>query len=138
MSLLLWTLWLPAWADGPTLSIEVELVGVEAARAGMLRCALWAGPAGWPTEDARALARVVVAPGTDRCVFRGVAPGRYAVSVLHDEDGDGLLAKNLLGVPREGWATTNDRTFAFRGPTFDESVVDFSPDRATVRVSMHY
>ncbi len=135
---MLWWLLVPAWADGPVPSIEVALVGVEAERAGTLGCALWDGSEGWPTEDAQALARVVVEPAEARCVFRDIEPGRYAVSVLHDEDGDGRLAKNLLGIPREGWGTTNDRTFPFRGPTFDESVVDFTPDRASVRVSLHY
>src|SRR5262245_35633488 len=35
--------------------------------------------------------------------FPDLAPGSYAVTVHHDEDGDGKLNRNLLGIPREGY-----------------------------------
>ena len=35
-------------------------------------------------------------------MFAGLAPGDYAVAAFHDEDRDGDLDTNLLGIPTEG------------------------------------
>ncbi len=37
-----------------------------------------------------------------RVNFAGIAPGRYAVTAQHDEDGDGKLKTNFIGMPKEG------------------------------------
>ncbi len=36
------------------------------------------------------------------------APGTYAAAVYHDEDGNGKLAKNWLGMPKEGFGVSNN------------------------------
>ena len=62
--------------------------------------------------------------GTFSLVFPDLAEGRYAVSVMHDENGDGALDANLLGVPTEGYGFSNDATGIMGPPDFfDASVV---------------
>lgn len=136
--LLLVALLLPALAGEPTLTVEVYLRAVEPDRAGTLRCALWAGPDGWPSSDDGALARVQVRPEDPLCRFTGVQPGPYAVSVLHDEDGDGDLDTNLLGIPREGWGTSRDVVPTLRAPTFDGSRTAVDAAHTTLDITLHY
>lgn len=119
------------------LTLTAQLDGVDVARGGTLRCALWKGEDGWPTKDAKAFARVEVQPAQGQCVFPDLEPGTYAVSVLHDEDGDGVLATNVFGIPREGWATTRNVKPALRGPTFAESKVSLTADRR-FSLTVHY
>jgi len=63
----------------------------------------------------------VVPPATEGDVtldFTNVAPGDYALAVMHDEDGDHQMKKAANGMPLEGWAFSNGGEL--RGPpTFD-------------------
>jgi uncharacterized protein (DUF2141 family) len=52
--------------------------------------------------------------------FSGLAAGTYAVRVMHDENGNGKLDANLVGMPTEGYGFSNDPKVA-RKPTFDEA-----------------
>jgi uncharacterized protein (DUF2141 family) len=132
---LIWMMVAASAGEGHTLT--VELSGVDASRKGTLRCALWSGEKGWPTEDAMAVARMQTTPASPRCSFSDLPDGTYAVSVMHDEDGDGVLAKNMLGIPREGWGTTRNVKPALRGPTFGESAVVVAGSER-VSVTLHY
>jgi outer membrane protein len=39
--------------------------------------------------------------GTEVFELTGIAPGVYALAAHHDEDGDGVIAKNFIGIPVE-------------------------------------
>ena len=51
--------------------------------------------------------------GTMRFVVQDLAPGRYALSAFHDENDNGELDTNLLGIPSEGYGFGNDASAAF-------------------------
>ena len=59
----------------------------------------------------------VAPPATEGDVtldFTNVAPGDYALAVLHDEDGDHQMKMAANGMPLEGWAFSNGG--ALQGP----------------------
>ena len=61
-------------------------------------------------------------PGASaQCSFENVAPGTYAISVMHDENGNGKLDKSFIGIPTEGYGVSNNHTHAMSAPTWDES-----------------
>jgi len=70
--------------------------------------------------------------------FAEVPPGRYAVSVMHDEDGDGELDVGPGGLPLEGVGFTHDPAVDAGSP--DPSDVAFSHGRgeSLVRVTLNY
>lgn len=74
------------------------------------------------------VARTVAAGGRAELRFEGVAPGRYALSTVHDVDGDGQTE-----VPPEGAAFGNNSTV----PVFDLSSILVEADMTT-SVSMTY
>jgi uncharacterized protein (DUF2141 family) len=49
-----------------------------------------------------------VANSQARCDFEGIPSGTYALVVLHDENMNGKLDTNWLGVPKEGYGFSND------------------------------
>lgn len=61
---------------------------------------------------------VAAATGTIRVEFTGLKPGDYAVRIFHDENGDGLFDKNMLGLPVEGYAFSNRARARFGPPSF--------------------
>lgn len=60
---------------------------------------------------------------TQTFTFRDVAPGRYAVMVTHDENGNGKLDTNMIGMPVEGYGFSNNPR-VMRRPTFDEAAFE--------------
>jgi uncharacterized protein (DUF2141 family) len=59
--------------------------------------------------------------GQSVCEFVGVASERYAVSVFHDENSNGKLDRNLLGIPREGVGASNNAVGHFGPLKFDDA-----------------
>lgn len=56
-----------------------------------------------------------------RAKFDGLAPGTYAVAILHDEDGDFEMSTNFLGIPTEGYGTSNNARRRFGPPEWDKA-----------------
>ena len=103
---------------------------------GMVRGALFASPTGW-TERGREVAtcRGRITNGRARCVFRDVAPGTYAVAFVHDENGNGDMDRNAIGLPQEGFGFTNDAPTGLGPPSFESA--SFTYDGASVTLPVH-
>ncbi len=52
--------------------------------------------------------------------FTDLKPGIYSVMVMHDENGNGQLDSNILGIPKEGYGFSNNPR-VMRRPSFDET-----------------
>lgn len=69
--------------------------------------------------------------------IKNVAPGDYALGVLHDEDGNGVLKLAANGMPAEGVAMVGGE--ALRGPpTFDQVKFTVPANGAAVKAAMIY
>ncbi|MBV8657926.1 MAG: DUF2141 domain-containing protein [Burkholderiales bacterium] len=123
-SLLVWVLAsiAPAQAaDDDTQSISVK-VGTFRNLKGNLGCRLFKSADGFPEGSTNTVEITVkVHAQTEKCEFKGVLAGTYAVSVSHDENENGKLDKNFLGIPTEGYGVSNNHTYAMKSPTWDES-----------------
>ena len=104
---------------------------------GMLRCRLYARPDGFPGKPPVAAEEsVAVSAKAMICAFSGVAPGTYAVALFHDENGDGKLDKNFLGIPREGVGVSNNKIRSF-GPVWEDAKFEVKGDVA-LDVTLHF
>ena len=72
-------------------------------------------------------------------VFTGLPAGRFAIAVFHDENGNDALDTNLLGIPKEGYAfSENARGFA-GPPSFDAAAVEINDaDTKSTAATMGY
>jgi uncharacterized protein (DUF2141 family) len=95
---------------------------------------------GFPNDPEKALhtARVSAVTPSTTVEIEGVAAGRVAVAVLHDENGNGSMETDWLGRPTEGWAVSNDARGRFGPPSYDDAIVELSGGRATIHVNMSY
>jgi uncharacterized protein (DUF2141 family) len=80
---------------------------------------------------------VPAALGATELVFRDVQPGRYAVQMFHDENDDGRLNENILGIPTEGIGFSRDAP-VLGTPKFADAAIDVPKDGLTIRVTMRY
>lgn len=67
-----------------------------------------------------AVARLAAAKGAIEHAFPDLAPGDYAVQVMHDENDNGDLDSNFLGIPVEGYGFSQNPN-VMRRATFDEA-----------------
>jgi uncharacterized protein (DUF2141 family) len=58
-----------------------------------------------------------------KVVFENLKTGDYAVSVIHDENDNGELDTNALGMPKEGFAFGNNAMGMFGPPSFEKAKV---------------
>ena len=67
-------------------------------------------------------------------IFRGVKPGTYGLSVIHDENDNGRFDTNFLGIPKEGWGFSNNPD-VMRKAKFDEA--KFQVEQKDVAIAIH-
>lgn len=113
----------------------VNVDGVRLAK-GKVLLELDDSAAGWDNK-AKPLATgsVDAAVGTVTYTFKNLPPGTYAVGVIDDENDNGKLDTNFLGIPKEGFGFSNNVT-AMRKPTFEEAHVDVSQQDATILIHL--
>lgn len=70
--------------------------------------------------------------------FTGVAPGRYAIALLHDENGNGRMDKSLLMMPREGYGFSRDAPVRMGPPKFDAAAFDVNAGTVRQTIRMRY
>ena len=73
-----------------------------------------------------------------RLVARDLPPGRYAVNAFHDENDNGELDTNLVGIPSEGYAFANDPTVTFGPPDFEAAAVTVDETSGVAVLTMSY
>jgi uncharacterized protein (DUF2141 family) len=123
-------------AAAADLTIRIE--GVRSDR-GNIYTALFATAASWPDGDrAEHQDKAPARRGTVTVVFRGLAPGIYAIGGFHDENGNGEFDKNFLGVPKEGFFVSNVTGLVLSTPAFAEVAFALPPEGRTVTVRMRY
>ena len=106
---------------------------------GVLNCRLFNEAADFPDGEGLRTVRVAIDGARGACVFSQLVPGTYAVAVVHDENSNGRLDKNLLGVPTEGYGVSNNRTYALSSPKWEESRFTVTTGKPVdLRVSLRY
>ena len=99
---------------------------------GNVVCRLYRSEADFPrSPSGNVRKKVTVVPGRPtRCVFEGVAPGTYAMTLIHDENDNGKLDKNFIGMPTEGYGVSNNRTYATKAPSWAECKFSVAPGKS--------
>jgi uncharacterized protein (DUF2141 family) len=66
--------------------------------------------------------KVIKANGTEvHVIFEGIKPGEYGLSIIHDENENGELDTNMMGIPTEGFAFGNNAMGMFGPPSFEKA-----------------
>jgi uncharacterized protein (DUF2141 family) len=102
-----------------TVKIESDLAD------GNIGCALFSNPKGFPMDAAGAVQKFSQnTPTGTEFIFSNLKSGKYAVSVMNDQNGNKILDKNLLGIPKEEWGVSNNIRPTLRAPKFEEAVFE--------------
>jgi uncharacterized protein (DUF2141 family) len=121
-------------------TLRVEVAQVRNA-SGDVGCFLFNSADGFPEVHAKAYQEIHAAIDANRavCEFKNIPFGTYALVVMHDENKNGKLDKNFMGIPKEGYAASNNERPAFSAPRFKEASFVVSADSpTTIKLQMGY
>ncbi len=125
--------------DQPNGSIEIRITGFRNAK-GKVSVNLFNKADGFPDDPLKSFGwkTVSVLPDTVFIVFEDLPYGKYAVSVLHDENSNGKMEKNFLGIPREGFAFSNNYTPRIKSPAFSDAMIVLNKPKIVSELTMLY
>jgi uncharacterized protein (DUF2141 family) len=75
---------------------------------------------------------------TAQTVFENLPHGVYAVYLYHDENMNGKMDSNFLGIPEEGYGTSNNPPKRPGKPEFSETNFKLAEATRTIEIAMIY
>lgn len=122
----------------PTAALSIRMSGFRS-DAGQVLVAVYRGPDGFPGAPGKAWTTAVatIAGGRAR-VDLAAPPGEYAFAIVHDENGNGAVDTNWLGIPKEGLGTSNNATGRFGPPKYRDARFTLPPEGLVQRITMVY
>jgi uncharacterized protein (DUF2141 family) len=70
--------------------------------------------------------------------FKNVKPGVWAIAVYHDENNNGKLDTNFLGIPKEGWGASRNPRPRMGAPDFDDAKFTVKAGDRAFRIKITY
>ncbi len=118
--------------------VSVVVTGLRNAKGQVLAC-LTAQPKGFPDcrKDPAAKQAIVPAETTVRINFGAVPAGRYAISLIHDENANRKLDLAVM-VPKEGYGFSQDAPVMMGPPKFDKAAFAVAGTAIEQKARMRY
>ena len=118
--------------------VVVSVSGLRSAK-GVVAACLTRVKSAFPDCARDPAARRLTVPAREVATIRFAAlpPGRYAVALLHDENGNGRADMALI-VPREGFGFSRDAAVRFGPPRFGKASFAVDGGRVSMPIRMRY
>jgi len=68
--------------------------------------------------------------------FLDLPEGEYAIAVYHDANGNGKMDSNLMGIPTEDYAFSNNAVGKMGPPSYDQAKFALPAAGSTVRLTL--
>ena len=120
-------------ADGHSVTVSVD--GISKTE-GSIMAALFDSSGTFLGKDAYAAMRVEVKGTAVSFTYKGLPSGEYAIALFQDIDGDGQLAKNMLGIPVEPYGFSNNAPVRFGPPKWDTAKFTVSVSTAPQTITL--
>jgi uncharacterized protein (DUF2141 family) len=118
-------------AEQKTGTLTVIITGLKNDK-GEVLLALCNSEENWSSKEVepfRAIA-VPIAEKQAEAVFEDVPFGEYAIRLFHDENSNGDLDTNFLGLPKEDYAFSNNAKATFGPPKYEKAKFEFKEEVA--------
>jgi len=129
---------IPAAGALPGADVSATVTGLRSGKGKVMAC-LTTQPSAFPqcARDPHAFTAVVAAAASVDLDFGPVPPGRYAISLFHDENGNGRLDTRLM-MPREGYGFSRDAPVRFGPPAFAQAAFAVGAEGQHQSIRMRY
>jgi len=113
-------------SDSKSCTLRVLTDGLRNAK-GVVGTLLFTSSDGWPDDVSKSYRHEAaqIEGGAQQTIItlHGIAPGDYAIVVLHDENKNMKLDKNMFGWPKEGFGFANNPHIGLGAPPFRQALL---------------
>ena len=107
---------------------------------GVCMACLYSNAEGFPTKLNKALtcinAKIVGSSAT--LTFANVPVGTYALAIVHDENKNGNMDTNFMGIPKEGYGVSNNTPSRLGPPKFANAAFRVGKTDTQLTIDMRY
>lgn len=102
-------------------AIRVHISGFDEIE-GKVSIGLFSSPEGFPKKSNDRIGTALeINDSTVSYTFSALKSGEYALAIYHDENSNGELDRNFLGIPSEDYVFSNYATGSFGPPSFEDA-----------------
>lgn len=109
---------------------------------GVVGSILFKSPDGWPEDKNKSFRHgpTPIAPNQRQAtvVWNDLPPGDYGVAVIHDENRNAKLDRNLIGIPKEGFGFANNPHVGLSAPPFHAAIVNVRCPATDTNIHLQY
>lgn len=118
--------------------LDIQITNIDASKGGYIMLSFFNSDENFLDDDAVILKqRKEVTTNSITFVIENLPLATYSISVAHDEDSNGDLNTNFIGIPTEGWGfSANPKLMG--PPTWDKTKFDFKRDGQEIEIKMNY
>ena len=119
-------------------SLDLSISGLRSQKGNVLVC-LTPNAKAFPNcaKDAQARKAIVPAAKAATVHFADLAPGIYAIALIHDENANGKMDVAIM-IPREGYGFSRNAMGSFGPPKFSAAQFGISPGENLQGVKVKY
>jgi uncharacterized protein (DUF2141 family) len=123
-----------ACAGAEAATLTISFTGLPSNK-GAVMVAVYASEAAYKAKDPIAKARIP-ADGALHAEFHELPPGQYAVTAYQDENLNGRMDKNFMGIPSEAYGFSRNPPIRFGPPEFSASAVAVGKENLAIEIQM--
>jgi len=121
----------------PLATLELDFTKLRSTR-GLLQICIAPAASQFPDcRDGHGAIKRTIPAADGKLRLSGLAPGDYAVAVIHDANGNGKL-DTFMGIPREGFGFSRNPTITFGPPSFNAAHFTLATDANQQQIMMRY
>ena len=121
----------------PPASLHVQIHGARSDQ-GKVLVLVFDNEDGFPDQVEKAFKQLVLESKNGKAEFSldTIPAGKYAVTVLHDEDDNGIMTTNFVGLPQEKYGFSNNPKIYFGPPSFEKSAVHLGSENREITINL--
>ena len=119
--------------------VEAQMLNLRNSE-GVVRCAVWNSPQGFPRVESTKFAAVSAPIDNNNatCVFKDLPPGTYAMAILADTNDDGHMDFDFMGLPTKGYGFSNNVKGLLGPPSFEAASFRYDGGKLMLPIRLYY
>lgn len=126
-------------ADQANCSLVIHVTGFRSSK-GVLGTELFTSSNGWPEDVDKSFRHSSFPIEGDHATarFDHVPAGKYGIVVLHDENENKKLDRNVFGIPKEGFGFANNPRVFLSAPPIEKATIPVTCPMTTTNIHLIY
>lgn len=127
-----------AQTECPAINVKIQNI---ANNEGVIACAIFDSTEGFPDKFLKFASKVMITQISGKNAsfeFSDIKAGKYAIVLIHDENRNGELDKNWLGIPKEGYGFSSGAEVSMSAPSFSEAEFSYDGGDLHMTINLNY